>query len=90
MENELVRKDSWNKSDDRLLTETVLRHIQSGSTQLEAFEEVSNRLGRTSAACGFRWNATVRQNYTKEIRDAKLIRHSNKREDSFSKPHFRF
>ena len=56
-----VRQDAWSHEDDLLLAETVLRHIREGSTQLNAFEEVGDHLNRTSAACGFRWNAEVRK-----------------------------
>ena len=60
-----VRQDAWTEEDDLLLAETVLRHVREGSTQLNAFEEVGDKLNRTSAACGFRWNAVVRHNYDK-------------------------
>lgn len=66
-----TRQDSWTQDEDVLLAETVLRHIRDGKTQLEAFEEVAKRLSRTSAACGFRWNATVRKQYQKGIQLAK-------------------
>ena len=48
-----VRQDAWTDEDDLLLAETVLRHVREGSTQLNAFEEVGDKLNRTSAACGF-------------------------------------
>jgi len=66
-----TRQDSWTQDEDVLLAETVLRYIRNGKTQLEAFEEVAKRLSRTSAACGFRWNATVRKQYQKGIQLAK-------------------
>ena len=53
------------------LAETVLRHIRSGSTQIKAFDEVGDTLNRTSAACGFRWNAEVRPNYEDAVQLAK-------------------
>src|SRR5699024_6655385 len=65
--------------DDLLLAETVLRHIREGSTQLNAFEEVGDELNRTSAACGFRWNAEVRQKYDHAIDLAKRQRKEKKR-----------
>ena len=43
-----VRQDAWTDEDDLLLAETVLRHVREGSTQLNAFEEVGDRLNRTS------------------------------------------
>ncbi|MRG85506.1 RsfA family transcriptional regulator [Salinibacillus xinjiangensis] len=65
------RQDAWTEDEDILLAETVLRYIREGKTQLEAFEEVAKQLSRTSAACGFRWNATVRKQYDKAIQLAK-------------------
>ncbi len=73
-----VRQDAWSHEDDLLLAETVLRHIREGSTQLNAFEEVGDQLNRTAAACGFRWNAEVRQNYEKAIDLAKRQRKQRK------------
>lgn len=69
-----IRQDAWTEEDDLLLAETVLRHVREGSTQLNAFEEVGDRLNRTSAACGFRWNAVVRYNYEKDLQVAKKHR----------------
>lgn len=66
-----TRQDAWTKEDDLLLAETVLRHIRSGSTQIKAFDEVGDALNRTSAACGFRWNAEVRPNYEDAVQLAK-------------------
>lgn len=74
-----VRQDAWSHEDDLLLAETVLRHIREGSTQLNAFEEVGDQLNRTSAACGFRWNAEVRQSYEQAIAIAKRQRKQKKR-----------
>ncbi|MFC4558915.1 RsfA family transcriptional regulator [Virgibacillus kekensis] len=74
-----VRQDAWSHEDDLLLAETVLRHIREGSTQLNAFEEVGDKLNRTSAACGFRWNAEVRNKYENAIDLAKRQRKERKR-----------
>ncbi|MFC4387304.1 RsfA family transcriptional regulator [Gracilibacillus marinus] len=65
------RQDAWTKEEDILLAETVLHHIREGKTQLEAFKEAGNKLSRTSAACGFRWNATLRKHYEDAIQVAK-------------------
>ncbi|HHW38090.1 MAG TPA: RsfA family transcriptional regulator [Bacillales bacterium] len=75
----IQRQDAWSEEDDLLLAETVLRHIREGSTQLNAFEEVGDKLNRTSAACGFRWNAVVRQDYMKAIDLAKKQRKQRQR-----------
>lgn len=74
-----VRQDAWSHEDDLLLAETVLRHVREGSTQLKAFEEVGDRLNRTSAACGFRWNAEVRKRYVQAMELAKRQRKERKR-----------
>ncbi|WP_100371995.1 RsfA family transcriptional regulator [Bacillus sp. FJAT-45037] len=78
-----VRQDAWSHEDDVLLAETVLKHICDGSTQLQAFEEVGDALNRTSAACGFRWNAVVRQKYVNQIAQAKKERKERKRAMSY-------
>ncbi|MFD2925414.1 RsfA family transcriptional regulator [Halobacillus naozhouensis] len=70
------RQDAWKGEEDVLLAQTVLRYIRDGRTQLEAFQEVAEQLKRTPAACGFRWNATVRKDYQKDIREAKQNRKS--------------
>ena len=77
-----VRQDAWTHEDDLLLAETVLRHIREGSTQLNAFEEVGDKLNRTSAACGFRWNAEVRSQYHSAIELAKRQRKEKKRREA--------
>ncbi|WP_053219775.1 RsfA family transcriptional regulator [Virgibacillus senegalensis] len=69
-----TRQDAWSQDEDILLAETVLRYIREGKTQLEAFKEVANRLSRTPAACGFRWNASIRKQYQQEIQLAKQER----------------
>lgn len=69
-----VRQDAWSPDDDLMLAEVTLRHIREGSTQLAAFEEVGERIGRTSAACGFRWNSCVRKRYEEAIMLAKQQR----------------
>lgn len=62
------------QEQDQILADTVLRHIESGSTQLKAFEDSGERLFRTASACGFRWNAIVRKQYKYEIEEAKRRR----------------
>lgn len=78
------RQDAWTKDEDILLAETVLRYIREGKTQLEAFKKVGNMLSRTSAACGFRWNATLRKHYEEAIQLAK----SNRKKLSMSEEPF--
>lgn len=74
-----LRQDAWTEEDDMLLAEVTLRHIREGSTQLAAFEEVAEKLGRTPAACGFRWNSCVRKNYEAAIQIAKAQRQGLKK-----------
>ena len=69
-----VRQDAWSTEDDLILAEVTLRHIREGSTQSAAFEEVGEKIGRTSAACGFRWNSCVRKKYDSAISNAKAQR----------------
>ncbi|RQW19829.1 RsfA family transcriptional regulator [Bacillus sp. C1-1] len=74
-----IRQDAWSHEDDVLLADTVLSHIKDGSTQLKAFDEVGDALNRTSAACGFRWNAVIRQKHLRTIEEAKRERKMRKR-----------
>lgn len=65
------RQDTWNEAEDEYLKDVTLQFIKLGKTQLEAFKKVAKDLNRTAAACGFRWNATIRKYYEKEILEAK-------------------
>src|SRR5699024_1202309 len=56
--------------------------IREGSTQLNAFDEVGDKLNRTSAACGFRWNAEIRNKYINAIDLAKRQRKEMKRSEA--------
>ncbi|WP_145413373.1 hypothetical protein [Paenibacillus xylanexedens] len=56
----MKRRDEWNNEDDKLLVSTVLHYIRTGKTQLQAFKDVGEKLLRTPAACGFRWNSNLR------------------------------
>ncbi|PZD93904.1 RsfA family transcriptional regulator [Paenibacillus sambharensis] len=85
-----VRQDAWSPDDDMILAEVTLRHIRDGSTQLAAFEEVGERIGRTSAACGFRWNSCVRKRYEEAIQLAKQQRQKRnymKKQSASAVPH---
>lgn len=74
VEKSSVRSDAWTPEDDERLAQLVLRHIRTGSTQLRAFEEAAEALGRTPAACGYRWNGVIRKRYRDEIEAAKTER----------------
>ncbi|RSL31324.1 RsfA family transcriptional regulator [Salibacterium salarium] len=67
----LSRQDAWSADDDIMLAEIVLRHVREGSTQLSAFQEAGQKLSRTAAACGFRWNACIRKKYESAIEMAR-------------------
>ncbi|MCL7746358.1 RsfA family transcriptional regulator [Halalkalibacter alkaliphilus] len=75
-----IRQDAWSTDEDLILAEVVLRHIREGSTQLAAFEEVGERLSRTSAACGFRWNSAIRKKYESAVALAKKQRSKGKKQ----------
>lgn len=75
----MKRKDTWKYEDDLILAEIVLNHMRSGETQTKAFEEAAKSLGRTSQACGFRWNSEVRKHHAKEIANIR----SNKRKNQY-------
>ncbi|MCR8641509.1 RsfA family transcriptional regulator [Paenibacillus sp. N1-5-1-14] len=78
----MERRNSWSDDNDLLLAETVLRHVKTGSTQMKAFEEVASKLERTTAACAFRWNSTVRKQYEQAVKDAKEIKQHTKNAES--------
>lgn len=79
------RQDAWTSREDRLLADTVLHYIRTGGTQLEAFEEVGDKLNRTSAAVGFRWNACVRREIENEIENAKRERIQRQKREKIQK-----
>lgn len=81
------RQDAWTPDDDMILAEVTLRHIREGGTQLSAFEEVAEKLGRTPAACGFRWNSTVRKKYEAAIQIAKSQRQKRLQERNRNQSH---
>jgi prespore-specific regulator len=75
-----IRQDAWTTSDDLTLAEITLRHIREGGTQLSAFAEVGQKIGRTQAACGFRWNSFLRKQYEGAIQQAKVQRQRSQSE----------
>lgn len=68
------RVDNWTEEQDELLVETILDYVRNGKTQLQAFEDVAEKIDRSAAACGYRWNYTLRHNYTQALRIARRIR----------------
>ncbi|WP_426447739.1 RsfA family transcriptional regulator [Paenibacillus sp. S-38] len=83
-----IRQDAWSEEDDLILAEVTLRHIREGSTQLAAFEEVGEKIGRTAAACGFRWNSFVRKKYEAAIGIAKAQRQKRNQHKKQAAPAF--
>jgi len=81
-----TRSDAWTPDDDTRLAELVLQHIRSGSTQLKAFEEAATLLGRTAAACGYRWNGVIRKHYQSEIEAAKQERKTQQTKADITTP----
>lgn len=73
------RNDSWTAEEDVLLAKTLLETVKAGGTQLTAFKSVGEKVGRTSAAVGFRWNSEVRKRYASELAEAKKIAKENKK-----------
>ncbi|WP_124728058.1 hypothetical protein [Staphylospora marina] len=69
-----MRGRRWTPEEDRLLREEVLQAIMEGGTQIEAFEKVGKKLGRTPGACGFRWNAVLRRQDPDSYAEAKKKR----------------
>jgi len=51
----------WTNEEDLILAEVVLRHIRENSTMLKSFDEVGQKLNRTTADCAYRWNSVVRR-----------------------------
>lgn len=52
--------------EDKLLTDLVLTCMKNGGTQTSAFQVAAVKLGRTIAACSFRWNSTLKRKYALE------------------------
>lgn len=65
------RKDQWTVKDDEKLAEIVIQYVQNGKTQLEAFQHAADVLNRTKQACGFRWNKTLRLQYSHILENVK-------------------
>ncbi len=82
-----IRQDAWTTHDDRRLAEVTLRHIREGGTQLSAFAEVGQLIGRTQAACGFRWNSYLRKLHEQDVKQAK--QHRQRMQVERRKPEFR-
>ncbi|MFD1674881.1 RsfA family transcriptional regulator [Alicyclobacillus fodiniaquatilis] len=82
----IFRTDAWTEEHDAILTDIVLNSIRFGKTQLSAFEHAGTLLGRTPAACGFRWNGVVRKTCEDRIQRAKEERKALKGNNESSVP----
>lgn len=76
----------WNSQEDALLKKTVLEFIRTGRTQLAAFAQVGRQIHRTPGACGFRWNAVLRQQDPLSYQEAKKRRVYNKLQEKRTTP----
>lgn len=65
------KNKSWSEAEDTLLKDCILENVRNGKTQLIAFEEVAEQTGRSAGSVGFRWNSTLRQRYSEELKKAK-------------------
>ncbi|WP_456364367.1 hypothetical protein [Priestia aryabhattai] len=85
MSNDTQQKHkSWTDDEDTLLKDEVLEYVKSGKTQLLAFQEVANQTGRTTGSVAFRWNNTLRQLYSNELKEAKQEAKKNRTASSVS------
>lgn len=75
----IQRVNTWTEKADATLARIVLQNIESGETQLKGFQQAGAILGRTVAACGYRWNGVLRRNYRNDIDKARQIRNVQKR-----------
>lgn len=69
-----VRMDTWTLEEDETLKRTVMDFIRLGRTQLAAFEEAAQIIGRTPKSCGFRWNGKLRRDHEQEIAEIRPSR----------------
>lgn len=69
-----MRNNVWKPDEDELLTNLALYYIRNGLKQLDAFDEASAHLGRTSASCAFRWNGHLRKVHAELLEQAKQER----------------
>jgi prespore-specific regulator len=76
----------WRSQEDALLKKTVLEFIRTGRTQLAAFAHVGRQINRTPGACGFRWNAVLRQQDPVSYQEAKKRRVYDKLQEKRSTP----
>lgn len=69
-------KGNWSEEEDQLLADRVIQYARKGKSQLEAFKDVAEGINRTPAACGYRWNARLRNDFQRDLQQAKKEEHS--------------
>lgn len=50
------RKDAWTEAEDKKLSILVQDSVRKGYSKSQAFQDASTLVGRTPAACRYRWN----------------------------------
>ena len=65
------RKDSWTPELDQTLQDTVLYGLRQGMTQTASFAIAAKKIGKSSSACAFRFNTTIRKQASDLIKRAK-------------------
>jgi len=70
-------KRGWSEEEDQLLADKVIQYASKGRAQLEAFQNVAETINRTPAACGYRWNAKLRNVFQEDLQQAKKEQRSD-------------
>lgn len=66
MNKAVEKRKKWTVEEEKIVTDTVLRFLRDGKIQKEAFDEAAQTIGRTSAACCFRWNNKLKKEIAME------------------------
>ncbi|WP_052302415.1 hypothetical protein [Bacillus sp. SG-1] len=61
MNKAVEKRKKWTVEEEKIVTDTVLKFLRDGKAQKEAFDEAAQTIGRTSAACSFRWNNKLKK-----------------------------
>jgi prespore-specific regulator len=73
------RIDQWTEPEDQFLIHTVLRYVREGRTQLQAFEDIGEKLDRSPGGVNFRWNGILRKYHEEELLFAKREKWARKK-----------
>lgn len=66
------RYDGWTEEQDRIVIDGIIDGISEGKSQLRCFEEIGERIKRSPAAVGFRWNKVLRHEHNKKVAESKM------------------